>query len=303
MSEEFSSPREEALRIASQTRRNILERKGDDAVSILRACLVVAQILDKDPEKNWIMKELSGYAAEDKLPEYRTITCYFEEEEGDEKGREHLDLCVPVHVLLLHLDNKVELIVRAEEKRYHVTLSHLTFVLSSIVDKSLFFLNDVIRELQYGGIIEFLMEEIRKKTDQKLAKLDTKIFAETQSLSLNLRSTNPADWNKVGHSCRKLLKLVADKVFPPQNQPYVTKDKKPIEVNDSKYINRLCAFLDQKTEGDERRFLISEMKYLDEVVDYTQMVEHVASVEKINADLVAVHTYLILAEILRHTED
>jgi hypothetical protein len=89
---------------------------------------------------------------------------------------------------------------------------------------------------------------------------------------MNLTSTNPADWNKVAHSCRKMFKLLADKVFPSREEPYKMKDDKILEVDDPHFINRLYAFLDQETSSDERRILIAEIGYLEsylrQVVEY-----------------------------------
>ncbi len=167
-----------------------------------------------------------------------------------------------------------------------------------------FFLNDTISELQYGGIVEYLMEEIRKNTDENLATLDKTLSDEAQSLYINLTSTNPADWNKVAHSCRKMLKLLADKVLPPREEHYKMKDGREFEMGDHHFINRLCAFLDQNISGNERKFLLSEIGYLEEylrgVVDYSQMGEHTPSIEKFHANMIAIHTYLIISEILKH---
>jgi len=62
-----TSPREEALEIAYKTRKMILESKPD-AVVVLRRCLVVATILNKEKEIRWISKELSGYYQSDSKP-------------------------------------------------------------------------------------------------------------------------------------------------------------------------------------------------------------------------------------------
>ena len=82
------------------------------------------------------------------------------------------------------------------------------------------------------------------------------------------------------------------------------KDGRKIRVGEPQYINRLCAFLDQKIVGDERKFLISELEYFEsylrQIVDYTQMGEHKPSIEKYHADMMAIHTYLISSEILKH---
>jgi hypothetical protein len=186
-----------------------------------------------------------------------------------------------------------------------VFTSQISSLLDAVIDRCLSFLNEVISELQYGGIVEYLMEEIRKNTDEKLAKLDVRLTDEAQSLFANLTSRNPADWNKVGHSCRKILSLIADKVFPPRDEPYTMKDNRTLKVGEPEFVNRICAFLDQTVVGNERKFLMAEIKYLEsylrQVLEYDQMGEHKPSIEKFHADMMAIHTYLISGEILKHS--
>jgi len=302
----FSSPREEALELGYVTRNNILNNQGD-AVSILRACLVIATILNKKDTVKWVRKELSQYTASDDIPEYRFNSCIYTKNGKKQEDFYTFKNWYPVHLLMDYVKRSetIEAIFDGNIV-VHVTPLWCSIVLSKIIDYCLTFLNEVINELQYGGIVEYLMEEIRKNTDEKLATLDKKLADETQSLFMNLISTNPADWNKVGHSCRKMLKILADNVFPPKDEKYKMKDKREIEVGDPHFINRLCAFLDQKLSGGERKFLISEIKYFEsylrQVTEYAQMGEHKPSIEKYHADMLAIHTYLIISEILKHKD-
>jgi hypothetical protein len=108
----------------------------------------------------------------------------------------------------------------------------------------------------------------------------------------------------VGNSCRRVLQFVADEVFPPKEEPYLMKDgKTELKVGKNEFINRLCAFVDGKANGTERRFLVAESNYLGDylagVVELAQKVEHSKNVEKLDANMVAIHTYLIVSEILR----
>lgn len=71
-SKKFSSPREEALELAIQTRKDILEGKRD-VVPTLRSCLVIARNLNKKDVEKWMMSELSGYSED--IPWYRIVSC------------------------------------------------------------------------------------------------------------------------------------------------------------------------------------------------------------------------------------
>lgn len=94
-----------------------------------------------------------------------------------------------------------------DENNYVISTNRIDSTLATIIDRCFEFLNETITELQFGGVVEFLMEEIRKKTDEKLATYDKRITEETQSLYLNLTSTNPADWSKVGPLKQKNIEI------------------------------------------------------------------------------------------------
>ena len=304
----FSSPREEALEIAYQTRRDILAGKVD-AVAVLRACSAIASCLNKKLFLNWINKELSGYFSSDKIPEYRILSCPYAENGMNSDDFYKCEISRPIHLLVNYVkqNETIRFVYEDGDITAFVSPSQVSAVLGIVVDNCFQFLNETIAELQYGGIVEFLMEEIRKKTDEKLSTYNSKITEETNSLFLNLTSTNPADWNKVGHSCRKILKLFADSLFPSKDEKYQVKDGRFLDVGEPHFINRLLAFLDKNVMSDEKKFLTAQIQYtesyLRQVVDYAQMAEHNSSIEKFHADMLAIHTYLIISEILRYIPD
>lgn len=302
----FSSPREEALEIAINTRRKIIEGK-ENPIAVIRSCLVISDTLNKNEMKNKLLSELSGYAEDEDIPDYRCMSCLYEDTSYvNNISRDFVPVRVPfsVHSLFDNYKSNRTIRFHDEDKIKLLIPSRLHSVLSEITDWCLNYLNDVINELQYGGTVELLMEEIRKNTDEKLANFGVNLRNETQSLLLNLKSTNPADWNMVAHSCRKIVKLLADKVFPARDKKYKMKDGRSIKVGEPNYINRLCAFLDQKVAGEERKFLIAELEYFEsylrQIIEYTQMGEHKPSIEKYHADMISIHTYLICSEILKH---
>jgi hypothetical protein len=309
MSLKFSSPREEALEIALQTRTEIRSGKID-ATSTLRSCLIVATNLNKSDKETWIKSELNGYENLEDVPKYRNVSARIYDKYGmDTTKFKKILVEISVHTLngILNGEGKTFSYFKNDGSRELLQEFFIRGILSAIIDNCLYFLNEVISELQYGGVVEYLMEEIRKDTDVKLIAIDPIMGSEIQSLFNNLTSTNKADWNKVGHSCRKLLKLVADKVFPASDELYTFKDKTTREVKDGQYINRLCAYIDQKTSDYERSFELSEMnyfeKYLRESNELDNVGEHKESIEKYQANMIAIHTYLIISEILRYYQN
>ncbi|MCJ7560838.1 hypothetical protein MUO79_09540 [Candidatus Bathyarchaeota archaeon] len=298
----FSSPREEALKIAYETRNSILKGTSD-AISTLRACSAIAVNLNKEDDEKWLNKELFGYSNEDKIPSYRIVASKYTTYGVLSNKYTTIPVQLKASLILSYIKTK-GLVLRVSYRDFVVNVPNLEAILEGITDRCCSFLNEVIAELQYGGIVENLMEEIRKETDVKLNKINSKAADETQSLCANLTSTNPADWNKVGHSCRKLLKMVADSVFPPRDEKYIAKNGDKLEIGDPNYINRLIAFLDQNISCEERKLVSAEIAYLEsylrQIVDRAQKAEHAPLIEKYHAQILAVHTYLILSEIMKH---
>lgn len=301
--QKYASPREEALDIAYTARKDLLDGKKD-VISLLRACLVVATNLNKNNDEKWIKSELFGDFGEE-TPFNRDVRCDYKKFGHIQRDTEVFTVKLPISMIVSDINSKQTLNLLVDKNTEAIVdLALLELIVARTQDKCLLFLNEMIRELQYGGIVEYLMEEIRNNVDEKLAKLDNNITNEASSLYINLSSTNQADWPKVAHSCRRILQFVADKIFPPiDGGKYTMKDGVVLQIGKTHINNRLCAFVDKKLSGDRRKLLLAEAKYLNDylinVADFTQMGEHKKDLEKFDANMIAIHTYIIISEILK----
>lgn len=299
-----SSPRDDALKIARKTRDVILSGE-QDVEKILRACYSIVIGLGRNRDTNllWITWELSGYQGISPfyVPMYRNVFCTIK---NIRHTPERIDILDDAHTLSLCLREKSGIQYKRDGGDVFLDTTSIARILNRVIDNCLDFLCRIIPELEFGGTVEVLMEEIRKKTDEQFAKMDIKLSNEAETLYQNLKSENPAEWSQVGHSCRRILILLADKVFSPQKEPQKGNDGKLHELGEKEYVNRLCAFLDQKTSGDEKGFHKAELEYLKSylstVVEFDNKGEHAPEIKKSDAELMAIHTYLICSEILGH---
>jgi hypothetical protein len=59
--------------------------------------------------------------------------------------------------------------------------------------------------------------------------------------------------------------------------------------------------------ADEKKFIGAQMEYLEsylrQVVNYAQIAEHNPSIDKFHANMLAIHTYLVISDIIRHIKD
>jgi hypothetical protein len=96
-------------------------------------------------------------------------------------------------------------------------------------------------------------------------------------------------------------------VFQPCDEKYNAKDGRALEVTEPCFVNRIYAFLDRNSSAEERKFLGAQIEYLEsylrQVVNYAQMAEHNPSIEKFHANMLAIHTYLVISSVLRHVPD
>ncbi len=166
-------------------------------------------------------------------------------------------------------------------------------ILSEVKDLCLIYLSEKITELQYGGLMSSIIDRMRVEIDTKLSKLNNEATNELQSIYVILSSgKTETDWSKVAHSSRRIFKIVADCLFPPQDEPYIDSHGKSHKVKDNDYMNRLLAFVDKKKGSD---FLLTDF---DKLREFFGKGEH-SMIDRLQAEQIAVHTYLILSEILR----
>ncbi len=152
MESKFSSPREEALEIAYQSRKDILENKRD-AVSLLRACLVIAKNLNKTTDEEWINCELFGYGSDLEVPSYRLVSCKYENNGPVRHTKTNCKMRLEAYILDSFLRKNEG--IRYVDPDYKfgsaiVPLIEVERALYNIVNRCFSFLNGAVTELQYG---------------------------------------------------------------------------------------------------------------------------------------------------------
>lgn len=159
-------------------------------------------------------------------------------------------------------------------------------------------------ELRFSGIADDIFSRIRERVDSLIG---TRIPDAVQKLAAaysSLQSENPENWANSVHSCRRILQDLADALYPAR--PDVTKmidgKQKTIKLGPDAYINRLIAYLQEKSTSQRFRELTgSNLAYigdrLDSVFQAAQKGSH-GNVSKEEADRYVVYTYLLAGDIL-----
>lgn len=160
-------------------------------------------------------------------------------------------------------------------------------------------------EIRFSRLAEDVFARIRPRIDSSIGHTVPDAVRELTAVHDNLASDNPEDWSNAAHSCRRVLKDLADAVFPPQVEPRTREvDGKQIEIRlgTERYINRLIAYIEDSSEsGHYREIVGSHLRYigdrLDAIFAAAQKGSH-ATVTKEEADRCVVYTYLLVGDIL-----
>lgn len=155
--------------------------------------------------------------------------------------------------------------------------------------------------LCYGSIAQNIYENIRATVDSKIAEFCPENTKRFLSVYENLTSNNEEDWANSVNSCRRIIVELANKLYPPQDEPVVKGDKK-INVKEENYVNRLVLYIESKSTSETYSNITgAELNYIGQVLDsITKGLNkgtH-AVYSKSEAERVVVYTYLLIGDIL-----
>lgn len=160
-------------------------------------------------------------------------------------------------------------------------------------------------ELKFSGISDDIFSRLRTRVDSAVGKSVPESINKFSSAYNNLLSENPEDWSNAVHSCRRILKDLADSLFPPCEDKVIKAGKKPkvIKLGKDNYINRLIAFIETKTTSEKFTAIVgSHLGFigdrLDSVVESSQKGSHATITTKEEADRYVIYTYLLVGDIL-----
>jgi hypothetical protein len=161
-------------------------------------------------------------------------------------------------------------------------------------------------QLKFSGVVSEVFSRIRDRVDTSIAELVPDAVRRLASIYENLRSENLEDWSNAAHSCRRILRDLADAVFPVQTEPRIKSYKGKnitIDLGAENYINRIMCYVEDNIESPTAKAIVSsDLSYLGDRLDAiaagAQKGSHTDIVTREEADRIVVHTYMILGEIL-----
>ncbi len=161
-------------------------------------------------------------------------------------------------------------------------------------------------ELKYSGIADDIFTRIRRKVDKQIGELIPDAVQKFTAVYENLQSENQEDWSNAVHSCRRILKDLADAIFPPseEERTYVINGKeKKVKLGKESFINRIVAFVQDNSDSERFEEIVgSNLSFLGDRLDSTlqasQEGTHSTIKSRDEADRYVIYTYLIVGDVM-----
>ncbi len=318
----------DALEIARETRKTVL--KGDDNIeSQLLGFYTVVQILQKNTDLIWVEHELMGYRSGDDLPDYRQkLYGHFIDNSGQLLDKKELFDDLRIHtfhdsipkILYMLKTEKDEIFYGVSQSDIDKVKSHgldcdntirvrhprseLSKLVGSMKLELVKRLNNIISEFTYGEIPESIFEHIREEVDSKLKEICPTAIERLPVIYAQTMSENVTEYSEIAGICRRIVKDVADALFPPSSTPFIDVEGKEHPVTENAYVNRIMARITQIIQCKSESKLFSSMYqyvdgFLSSMVAYASKGDH-SEFTKSDAVRCIIYTYLLLGDILHY---
>ncbi len=279
------------------------------AEQILFKAVRLARLINDATSLRWLEMELNGYEfTKDTRSTLALMGRTFNDDDGTEKA----------NVASL---GAIEGIIRAEEARLDslkapslsgeylgtaldrvhrqvnnatANIIRLSRIRSAVLAQIYTFATRTYYELTFSESQEELFEAARREIDGMLAPVSAKALEKIESIVERLGRGEQEATSQAMSTCRRLIDNFADAVYPAQSES-VMLDGQTTEVNKSKVLNRIAAFVSQNTTSKSRQHRLRQaLRGIYERVS-TGVHDDVTPSE---ARFLFLETYVILGEIL-----
>lgn len=152
-----------------------------------------------------------------------------------------------------------------------------------------------------------IFEKYRRYVDKRLRVIAPDVLEKFISVYKRMNDEDPESKSQALLSCRRILKSVADSVYPATNKPIIGVDGKERILSDEKYVARLWQFVADKIEGKTvGKLLLARIEDLgnriDKLYDLASKGIH-ADVSQDEVNQCVIQTYLIIGDIMHLAEE
>lgn len=178
--------------------------------------------------------------------------------------------------------------------------------LARIKDRLWEFLSETEYELTFGEATAETFDRLRSYVDNQLTMISPPALDQFQAAYRRLKAGGNEDRAHALTSCRRVLKTIADELYPSSSAPVTGIDGKDRVLGDDKFMNRLLQFVIETIGKHENGAAVQAAvedvgARLTALNDLASKGVH-AEVTIYEVDTCVVQTYLVVADVLRIRE-
>ena len=331
-------PNERILQLVRQSLESF-EEPGFRVSSLVRNAVHIARLRNDFENLWWLKWELATPRSEEEVRQLlMELVPHFSEEQFNELKRRHSlafvaerktrepdaagnlvekrSACVlPVQELEAFIEQMRESVEKAvippamalakNELRAKIgaVCSEYNRVLLRIENRTHEFLSITETQLLYGQANADVFERYRDYVDARLRQVAPDALAKFVSAYQRVGEDDPESRSQALASCRRILKSVADQVYPATNKKVAGLDGKERILNDSMYLARLWQFVWEQAKGRATGELLLQMVQecctrMDRLNELCSKGVH-DSVSSSEVDQAVIQTYLVVGDIMR----
>lgn len=292
-----------AIDFLLKARKSLLSQHSQqELLTILRQASSAITYLNRKQEFRWIENELDGYQTEFDLPSYRRVSWQNYSNLGAYLGEGQKPYTEPLASIINELNDSVQYIKHSANDFSYWVISKksLNNIIVNVENKLLAVINTLLLEVEYDNTLVSIFDTIQARVDTKLVSVSENTLKELHHSYEELKQGSTQNWSAVASSCRRVIKDVADALYPASNITYKCRDGTVLEVKDDKVKNRLIAFVDAKT-AKKPKLTTESINYFMDILSAIWTVASTGDHSEITregAEKCLIYSYLVLGEVL-----
>jgi hypothetical protein len=192
---------------------------------------------------------------------------------------------------------------RKEKSQNDFMDAELRKVIARLSHRVYDYLGTVEKALSLGRLQADIFEHNRRYVDSKLVSFSPESFEQLRAAYQRTREGTPEARSHALTSCRRVLKSLADRLYPARAEPVRGADGKERVLNDSLFIARLWQFIAEANAGESATRMLSEdVERLGVQVDrlYSLSSKGVhAEVSEFEVNMCVLNLYSVVGALLR----
>ena len=176
-------------------------------------------------------------------------------------------------------------------------------VIERIKIRAINYVSDAEKSILTSKVQVDIFNENKNFIEIELQNLDKEIINQFLSIEERRKSKKQEDWSQGILTCRRILKTMADILYPATNCEVKCADGKKRILSDDMYKNRLWQYVFENSKSKSNtKLLIDELGYncnrIDSIYDVASKGVH-TSIKKYELSQCYIYTYLLIGDLLR----